>query len=361
MKSLALKPVGLGVDLRSMVRRMALLPACAAVVLCACGSDARDTVDTGIRGNTGNGGSADTGVMQQGSVDSGAIASIDAGSTADAGVVTPPRDSGTTSNPDAAQQPPRDAGFPAGMDATPVAMDAGTASQDATPSATDAGSAFPDATSVAMDATTPPADAGTIPAADGGGAASPMMSFFVTSIGNGAMAGNYGGLSGADARCQMLAGVAGAGSRTWRAYLSVNDPTVVHAKDRIGAGPWYDHNGGMVATDVADLHARGLMSPHMLTEMGEAVPGNDHDILTGTLPNGEAMTSFPGNPSAPAPNCRGWTSNSGNDYTYVGHADWSTPETRGNPVWNSSHETPCSQAGLNSTGGSGRLYCFAID
>jgi len=45
------------------------------------------------------------------------------------------------------------------------------------------------------------------------------MGFFVTSegMGNGA---DLGGLKGADAHCQKLASAAGAGHRTWRAYLS---------------------------------------------------------------------------------------------------------------------------------------------
>jgi hypothetical protein len=43
------------------------------------------------------------------------------------------------------------------------------------------------------------------------------MSFFVTSrMGS----GNLGGLAGADRICQDLAAAAGAGNKTWRAYLS---------------------------------------------------------------------------------------------------------------------------------------------
>jgi len=45
------------------------------------------------------------------------------------------------------------------------------------------------------------------------------MTFFLTSNGPGKGA-NLGGLAGADAHCQMLAASAGAGNRTWRAYLS---------------------------------------------------------------------------------------------------------------------------------------------
>ena len=82
------------------------------------------------------------------------------------------------------------------------------------------------------------------------------MGFFVTStpIGDGA---NLGGLQGADAHCQKLAaasGQAGAGERVWRAYLSTQGPNAVNARDRIGAGPWANARGGIVARDVAHLH-----------------------------------------------------------------------------------------------------------
>ena len=45
------------------------------------------------------------------------------------------------------------------------------------------------------------------------------MSFFITSVGAGTGA-NLGGLAGADEHCLKLAAAAGAGSKTWRAYLS---------------------------------------------------------------------------------------------------------------------------------------------
>src|SRR5215207_5170297 len=48
---------------------------------------------------------------------------------------------------------------------------------------------------------------------------SPNMTFFITSIGPGKGA-DLGGLEGADRHCQSLAQAAGAGNRTWRAYLS---------------------------------------------------------------------------------------------------------------------------------------------
>src|SRR5262245_59665469 len=78
---------------------------------------------------------------------------------------------------------------------------------------------------------------------------SPNMSFFITSAGSGNGA-NLSGLTGADAICQRLAAAAGAGSKTWRAYLSTsamgNQPAV-NARDRIGRGPWQNAKGVVVA------------------------------------------------------------------------------------------------------------------
>ena len=65
----------------------------------------------------------------------------------------------------------------------------------------------------------------------------PELGFFITSVGIGD-GGNLGGLEGADAHCQSLARAAGAGDRTWRAYLSTQGSNAVNARDRIGAGPW---------------------------------------------------------------------------------------------------------------------------
>ena len=47
------------------------------------------------------------------------------------------------------------------------------------------------------------------------------LGFFVSSATS--VTGNLGGLSGADALCQRLATDVNAGSKTWRAYLSVED------------------------------------------------------------------------------------------------------------------------------------------
>src|ERR1700746_3989106 len=62
------------------------------------------------------------------------------------------------------------------------------------------------------------------------------MTFFITSVGMGKGA-DLGGVAGADAHCQALATAAGAGTHTWRAYLSTQargDQPAVNARDRIG-------------------------------------------------------------------------------------------------------------------------------
>ena len=82
------------------------------------------------------------------------------------------------------------------------------------------------------------------------------MSFFVTSVVSGD-GGNLGGLEGADAHCQRLAAAVGRGGVTWRAYLSqaaAGGLPQVHARDRIGNGPWFNASGARIAWDVADLH-----------------------------------------------------------------------------------------------------------
>jgi hypothetical protein len=183
------------------------------------------------------------------------------------------------------------------------------------------------------------------------------MSFFVTSAGLGDGA-NLGGLEGADAHCQSLAAAVGAGNRTWRAYLSTTGADGVNAGDRIGAGPWYNAGGVMVAEDLAMLHgdANNINKETALTETGAIVNGrgdnpNMHDILTGTLQDGTAADMT----------CANWTTNVDDNFTYVGHHDL-VGNQAGINFWNYSHQTRgCSQPGLVSTGGAGLFYCFAAD
>src|SRR6187431_2491177 len=119
----------------------------------------------------------------------------------------------------------------------------------------------------------------------------PPMSFFVTSVPKGD-GGNYGGLAGADAHCQMLAQAAGRGNVKWVAYLSTQGPGAVNARDRIGQGPWYNARGTMIAANLAELHGDTLDLARMgnrinknnsLTEKGGTVKGvgdmpNEHDM-----------------------------------------------------------------------------------
>jgi len=190
----------------------------------------------------------------------------------------------------------------------------------------------------------------------------PPMSFFVTSEGPG-NGGDLGGLAGADAHCQMLAESVGRGSATWRAYLSQAQAAgapQVHARDRIGDGPWHNANGDLIAANVADLHEdrNNVRKYTALNERGEEVNGrgdqpNRHDILTGSDSMGRVA---PG--GAMTATCNNWTSSSEGG-AMVGHHD-----RLGGPnaSWNAVHSSRgCSQENLVSTGGDGLLYCFAID
>lgn len=200
------------------------------------------------------------------------------------------------------------------------------------------------------------------------------MGFFITSAspGNG---GNLGGLAGADAHCQKLAAAVSptAGARTWRAYLSTsyvppNATSAVHARDRIGKGPWFNAKGVLIASDLAQLHGanNNLTKQTALTEKGAIVNGrgdspNMHDILTGSRTDGTAWPAFPGQPNL---TCGEWTRET-NAFAVVGHHDRleKTPVT--DPwaeSWNSSHLTvSCSKEDLPKSGGAGLFYCFAAN
>lgn len=191
------------------------------------------------------------------------------------------------------------------------------------------------------------------------------MTFFVTSSGPGNGA-NLGGLEGADKYCQKLADAAGAGKHTWRAYLSASaagDAPAVHARDRIGKGPWTNAKGVVVAKDVADLHgdANKLAKDTALDEKGNVINGrgdtpNRHDVLTGSQPDG---TAFSGSDDK---TCGNWTK-SADGSAIVGHHDRiGLNDSAPMKSWNSSHGSKgCSQENLRSTGGDGLFYCFAAD
>jgi hypothetical protein len=187
------------------------------------------------------------------------------------------------------------------------------------------------------------------------GAQENAMSFFVTSEnpGNGA---DLGGLEGADAHCAALAEAAGAGGRTWRAYLSTSSE---HARDRIGAGPWVNAEGVEIAADLEALHSEGnnVTKETALDETGAVVSGrgdepNRHDILTGTMADGTAAPET----------CEDWTT-SGEGSAMVGHHDRMGPETLPTGTsWNAAHPSRgCGMEALRGTGGDGLLYCFAAN
>lgn len=180
------------------------------------------------------------------------------------------------------------------------------------------------------------------------------MTFFITSAGPGKGA-NLGGVEGADAHCQQLAEAAGAGGKTWRAYLSAGG---VNARDRIGSGPWHNAKGEQIAASVEDLHGDPNINKQTgLTESGEMVNGrgdspNRHDILTGSNPDGTAADAT----------CNDWTSD-GEGSAIVGHHDrMGLRDDAPSKSWNSSHGSRgCSQEALQGTGGDGLFYCFAAD
>jgi hypothetical protein len=204
-------------------------------------------------------------------------------------------------------------------------------------------------------------------AAGGAEAQTSEMSFFVTSAGSGKGA-DLGGLEGADAICQRLAQAAGAGGKTWRAYLSTQATggvAAVNARDRIGAGPWRNAKGAVIASSVADLHggAANLTKQTALNEKGEPVKGrgdtpNQHDILTGSQADGTAFG--PGEDRT----CGNYTKSGTEGAVMVGHHDRMGPdESPPAKSWNMSHLSRggCSQDALRSTGGAGLLYCFAAN
>jgi hypothetical protein len=207
------------------------------------------------------------------------------------------------------------------------------------------------------------------------------ITFFVTSVGMGD-GGNLGGVVGADKHCQTLAAAVGAGDRTWRAYLSTHGepaeegaslrggprgavraasegPQPAFARLRIGEGPWFNAKGQRIAQDIGELQGDTLDQARVgnnltrltaLTEKGQEIPGNQHDILTGAKPDGGAFT-LKDNLT-----CRNWTSST-EGKAQVGHADRTGG---GNTSWNSAHASSgCGQSDLVSTGGAGLFYCFA--
>ncbi|MFT5115673.1 MAG: hypothetical protein ACI8P9_005026 [Parasphingorhabdus sp.] len=193
--------------------------------------------------------------------------------------------------------------------------------------------------------------------------ASEPMGFFITSVGIG-QGGNLGGLEGADAHCGKLASAAGSSRTSWRAYLSTQSTDGKargkSARDRIGAGPWYNAKGVLIANNLDELHlSPNIVKSTALDENGNMVKGrgdkpNEHDILTGSRDDGTAY--FPWEEGDHT--CSNWTS-SGEGSAQVGHHD---RHGGGNTSWTAAHGSRgCSQDNLKKTGGAGLLYCFAAE
>ncbi len=204
--------------------------------------------------------------------------------------------------------------------------------------------------------------------------APPAMSFFIAANPTGT--GNLGGIAGADQICQNAGAAAGGTSfnHTWHAYLSQEQrgsAPRLNARDRIGTGPWYNAKGQLIASDVADLHGdqqrdrNNIQRAMALDARGNEIPGNEHDILTGSDSLGRAFTD--GNDHT----CNNWTS----DAMTLPQANPNVPPDRAramlghmdrtggqNVSWNAAHMSQgCSKQALIDTGGAGKLYCFAID
>jgi hypothetical protein len=206
-------------------------------------------------------------------------------------------------------------------------------------------------------------------------------SFFIAENPSGT--GNLGGLAGADQICQSEAQSLGgqAATRTWHAYLSQEQRGTqprINARDRIGAGPWYNVKGQLIASSVADLHGdvqrdrNNIQRATALDAKGNEVPGvgsppggNQHDILTGSDSQGRAFTDGYDH------TCNNWTSDAmtlpqpnanipaDRARAMLGHSDRSGGQ---NISWNSTHMSQgCSKQSLINTGGAGRIYCFATN
>jgi hypothetical protein len=225
---------------------------------------------------------------------------------------------------------------------------------------------------------------------DGGAGPAAKFSFFYTSLqamrrlsgseqgfGGDLRFGTPSGLEGADKICQTIASDvdAGAGSKTWRAFLSVvsgPDGNPVHAIDRVGAGPWYDRAGRLVATDRAGLVAgdRPAGEAQVVNDLpdetgaGTQRMGDTHDVITGS--NRQGQLRYPG---VPANTCQDWTSNTARGTIGMGHA-WPAGSGRN---WIEVHtERSCApgvnlvqngggnQSSIGSGGGWGGFYCFAL-
>lgn len=224
--------------------------------------------------------------------------------------------------------------------------------------------------------------------------------------------GDGAGLRGADKICKAIAelGMPGAGAKDWRAFLSTvkGGPNggPVHARTRIGNGPWYDAAGRVVSMTLESLIGTNrpggadqairddLPNEFGIPNHGADAPGcsggdcpDNHQTLTGTNCLGELYMgggSVGGQneitsdcskftpPNNPVPNaeytCNDWTSKEAGGKPWCGHS-W--PRQGSGLSWMSAARdggcAPCarladaggvSEACVGSAGGYGGFYCF---
>ncbi|WP_437783761.1 hypothetical protein [Sorangium sp. So ce1097] len=205
------------------------------------------------------------------------------------------------------------------------------------------------------------------------------------------------GLRGADKICATIAekSLPGAGSKTWRAFLSAaagEDGKQVDAIDRIGDGPWYDRLGRLVASNKEALMddrpkgGDGAIADDLPNEDG--VPNHQPDPSQPEVDNHDTLTgsNAQGRLNGATATCNDWTSASGDRASGTPRVGHSWPRNFGGfpggggggfnmANWMSAHDAPgCAPSvnlvdaggpapgsnGVGSGGGYGGIYCFAL-
>ncbi|HVR20205.1 MAG TPA: hypothetical protein VMS65_10930, partial [Polyangiaceae bacterium] len=191
------------------------------------------------------------------------------------------------------------------------------------------------------------------------------------------------------------------GRKTWRAFLSVTmgpGGMPVHARDRIGSGPWYDREGRLLAANLTNLlttrptGADPAIRDDFPNEQGVPNHGacsgcanpqqccDNHDFLTGSGTDGRLFAGSSGGMGMGGPGggctgiactCQDWTSSAGGGgKPWCGHS-W--PRSGSGENWMSAlAEAGCAPGvflnemggpqgdTVGGGGGYGGIYCFAI-
>jgi hypothetical protein len=201
--------------------------------------------------------------------------------------------------------------------------------------------------------------------------------------------GDGAGLRGADKICTAIAeaSMPGSGSKVWRAFLSSTtggaSNGAVNAIDRVGAGPWYDRLGRLVAANKTDLvttrptGADAAIKNDLPNEDG--VPNHNpdgkgtvdnHHVLTGSTDKGLLYKNDV------KVTCSDWTKSKGEsaDAPRVG-LSWPRTGGGGASNWISAMDEAGCGAGVGivemggpnesnptvgSGGGYGAIYCLAL-